>query len=109
MKRMGWVIYLKPEKKQEYLDLHTNAWPKVLNMISECNIRNYTIYLREPENLMFGSFEYHGANFVEDMGKMAADETTKEWWALTDPCQTPLESTAPNEQWAPMREVFHCD
>ena len=109
MQRMGWVIYLKPEKKQEYLDLHADAWPGVLKKISDCNIRNYTIYLREPENLMFGSFEYHGENFEDDMAKMAADETTKKWWALTDPCQTPLESAAPNEQWAPMREVFHCD
>lgn len=109
MKRMGWVIYLKPEKKQEYLDLHAAAWPGVLKMIRDSNIRNYTIYLREPENLMFGTFEYHGSDYEKDMAKMAADETTQKWWALTDACQAPLESAAAGEQWAPMQEAFHCD
>ncbi|MGJ8561369.1 MAG: L-rhamnose mutarotase [Litorimonas sp.] len=109
MKRMGWVINLKPEKKKEYLDLHAAAWPNVLGMIRECNIRNYTIYLREPDNLLFGTFEYHGSDFESDMKRMAEDTTTQRWWALTDPCQTPLKSADEGEHWAPMQEVFHCD
>ena len=109
MKRMGWVIYLRPEKKEEYLALHTDVWPGVLKTIKECGIKNYTIFLREPENLMFGFFEYHGSDYEADMAKMAADETTQKWWALTDPCQLPLSSSKKSEQWGPMREVFHCD
>lgn len=109
MIRMGWVIHLRPEKKDEYLTLHADVWPGVLDKIKECNIRNYTIFLREPENLMFGAFEYHGSSFEDDMARMAADPITQDWWALTDPCQLPLCTAEPTEQWAPMREVFHCD
>jgi L-rhamnose mutarotase len=43
------------------------------------------------------------------MGRMAADETTRRWWALTDPCQQGLTSRKQGEWWAPMIEVFHSD
>ncbi|MEQ9437254.1 L-rhamnose mutarotase [Hyphomonas sp.] len=109
MQRKAWMIRLKPEKIAEYKALHAQAWSAILNQISACNICNYSIYLREPENLLVGIFEYHGADYEADMAKMAADPETRRWWAVTDPCQTPLESAAPGEWWAPMQEVFHHD
>ncbi len=78
-------------------------------MIGECNIRNYSIYLKEPENLMFAYFEYHGTDFAADMAKMAADPKTQEWWAVCGPCQRPLESRKDGEWWAEMEEVFHTE
>ena len=109
MQRMGWVIGIRPEKIAEYKTLHAEVWPAVLQIISACGIRNYTIYLREPENLLFAHFEYHGEDFAADMARMAADETTRRWWALTDPCQQGLASRKQGEWWAPMSEVFHSD
>lgn len=109
MKRMAMVIELKPEKVGEYKELHANTWPEVLNQISKCNIRNYSIFLKEPENLLFSYWEYHGKNFAADAARMAKDPKTQEWWALTDPCQTPLETRAEEEWWAMMNEVFHHD
>jgi len=107
MKRYGSVIKLKPEKEEEYLQLHANAWPEVLAMIRACNIRNYSIFLRD--GFLFSYFEYHGEDYEADMAKMAADAKTQEWWALTDPCQEPVPTHAPDEWWASMKEVFHTD
>ncbi len=109
MQRMGMVIGLKPEKIDEYKALHANAWPEILEQISACNIRNYTIFLREPENLLFGYWEYHGTDFAADAAQMAAHPKTKDWWALTDPCQEPLPSREGDEWWSMMEEVFHHD
>ena len=109
MKRMGWVIRIRPEKIQEYKVLHADVWPGVLKKIRECNIRNYSIYLREPENLLFGYFEYHGNDFDADMAEMANDEETQRWWKATDPCQVGLETRSEGEWWASTEEVFHCD
>ena len=109
MQRMGMVIGLKPEKIAEYKRLHAAVWPEILAMISDCHIRNYTIYLREPENLLFGCWEYHGADFSADAAKMATDPKTREWWALCGPCQEPLASRKDGEWWAMMDEVFHHD
>ncbi len=52
MKRMGMVIGIKPERIAEYKKTHAAVWPEVLAKISDCNMRNYTIFLREPENLL---------------------------------------------------------
>jgi L-rhamnose mutarotase len=109
MQRMGMVISLKPDKVAEYKRLHAAVWPDVLKMISECQIRNYSIFLKEPENLLFGYWEYHGTDFVADAAKMAADPTTQDWWAVCMPCQEPLETRKEGEWWAMMEEVFHHD
>lgn len=109
MQRMGMVIGLKPEKVAEYKRLHAAVWPEILDMISQCNIRNYSIFLKEPENLLFGYWEYHGTDFDADAAKMAADPKTQEWWDVCMPCQEPFETRADGEWWAMMEEVFHHD
>lgn len=107
MKRYGSVIKLRPEKLEEYKELHANVWPDVLKMIRECNIRNYSIYYKD--GFLFSYFEYIGDDYAGDMQKMADDPTTQEWWKLTDPCQEPLETRKPGEHWASMEEFFHTD
>ena len=78
-------------------------------MIENCNIRNYSILLREPENLLFSSFEYHGSDFAKDMARMAADPRTRAWWNVCGPCQHPLPTRTTGEWWASTTEVFHCN
>ena len=109
MVRMGSVIGVGADRVAEYRRLHAAVWPQVLAKIAECNIRNYTIYLREPENLLFAHFEYHGTDWAGDQARMAADPATQEWWSVCMPCQAPLASRAAGEWWAPMEEVFHVD
>jgi len=105
VKRYGQVIKLQPGAKEEYVRYHANVWPEVLQMIHECNIRNYSIFLRE--DTLYAYFEYVGDDFDADMAKMAADPKTQEWWAIMGPMQQPLENRKKGEWWANMEEVFH--
>lgn len=107
MQRKGMVIGVRPEKIEEYKRLHAAVWPDVLAMISACNIKNYSIFLKEPENLLFSFFEYHGTDYETDMARMAADPKTQEWWAVCMPCQQPLDTRGQGEWWAEMDEVFY--
>ena len=109
MQRMGHIIGIDPARIAEYKQVHAAVWPKVLARITACNFRNYTIFLRQPENLMFAYWEYHGTDFTADMATMAADPVTQEWWKLCMPMQRPLDSRAPDDWWAPMEPVFHLD
>jgi L-rhamnose mutarotase len=68
-----------------------------------------TIFLREPETVLFGTFESDGTDFAADTARIAADPTTRDWWAPADPCQEPLASRKPGEQGSFMEEVFPCD
>ncbi len=112
MKRYGSVIGLREEKLDEYRQLHAAVWPAVLNLIHQCGLRNYSIFLRRlPDGryYLLSYFEYIGADFAADMARMAADRTTQEWWKVCMPCQEPLPDRAAGEWWANMDEVFHCD
>jgi len=107
MKRYGSVIRVKLDRMAEYQRYHQAVWPEVLATILACNIRNYSIFLKD--DLLFGYFEYHGSDFASDMARMAADPKTQEWWALMQPMQQPLETRGGGEWWAGMQEVFHAD
>lgn len=110
VQRFGMVTGLKPEKMDYYKQLHAAAWPAVLKKIKECNIQNYSIYLKEIDGkpYLFSYFEYTGTDFDADMKKMAADTTTQRWWKETDPCQQPLPEALEKQQiWTNMEEVFH--
>ncbi|MGI9488020.1 MAG: L-rhamnose mutarotase [Geminicoccaceae bacterium] len=109
MERIAKIIRLKPEAIDEYKKIHADVWPGVLAMIAKCHIKNYSIFLREPENLLFAYFEYHGTDFAADMARMAEDETTQRWWKTTDPMQASLETVAEGEWWASSEMVFHQD
>lgn len=109
MKRYGSVLGLKPEAIAEYKRLHADVWPDVLRRIEQSNIKNYSIYLKEPENLLFSYFEYHGNDYAADMAAMAADPRTQEWWSVCTPLQTPLDTRKDGEWWAGMEEVFHTE
>ena len=109
MERMGQVIGLKPEIIAEYKRIHAAVWPAVLKGIADSNIKNYSIFLKEPENLLFAYWEYHGTDFAADMEKMKLVPEIKDWWKITDPMQNPLESRKAGEWWARMEQVFHTD
>lgn len=103
---MGFVLKIKPEAIPEYKRLHRETWPEILEIISRANIRNYSIFLKEPENLLFAYWEYHGTDFKGDQAALAQEPRMKDWWKLCDPMQEPLENRAEGEWWARMEQVF---
>ena len=112
VQRHGWVIMVKPEKIEEYKRLHAAVWPGVLNKLRECNVRNYSIYVKELEHgkfYLFSYLEYIGTDFDGDMAKMAADPETQRWWDVTKPCQQQISLHGENEWWSTMDEAFHME
>jgi len=109
MQRMGMMIGIDPARIAEYKEVHSAVWPEILERLKKSNITNYSIFLREPENVMFGYWEYTGTDFDADNAAIAADPLTQEWWKLCGPMQRPLSSRGEGEWWAAMEEVFHLD
>jgi len=107
MKRVGSVLKVRPEKFEEYKRYHQAVWPEILEKITDCHIRNYSIY--HKDGYLFSYFEYVGEDYDADMGRMAADPQTQEWWAVMKPMQDPLPTRQEGEWWAEMEEVFHHD
>jgi L-rhamnose mutarotase len=107
MQRRCQIIHIRPEAKQDYIRYHERVWPAVLATISECHIRNYSIYI--DGNLLVACFEYHGEDYAADMARMASDPETQRWWSIMDPMQVPLPHAPRNERWLELQEVFHVD
>ncbi|HEY0870065.1 MAG TPA: L-rhamnose mutarotase [Acidothermaceae bacterium] len=107
MQRFGSVVRLRPEHRDDYLALHANVWPDVEAALTRANVRNYTIFLHG--DLLFGYYEYVGADHAADLARIAADPQTQRWWALTDPCQERLAGTPDGSQWAPMAHIWHLE
>ncbi|HWJ75739.1 MAG TPA: L-rhamnose mutarotase [Kaistia sp.] len=109
MQRMGMVIGVKAEAIAEYKRLHAKGSAEVNALLSAAGVRNYTIYLREPENLLFGTWEYYGEDWPADAARLGQEPAVQAWLAQTDACQQPLASAKSGEWWAMMEEVFHLD
>jgi L-rhamnose mutarotase len=107
MRRIGQTIRLKPEKADEYINYHKAVWPEVLKMIKECNLANYSIFIKD--HLLFAYFEYMGNDFDADMKKMASHTVTQQWWDVVKPLMEPIETRKEGEFWADMEEIFHLE
>ena len=81
--RSAFVLQVRPDRIEEYVEAHRNVWPEMLDALRAAGIRNYTIFLREPESLLFGYWEYHGTDFAADAAKMAAMTGLRGFMALS--------------------------
>ncbi|MFH8473960.1 L-rhamnose mutarotase [Streptomyces sp. NPDC018000] len=104
MRRVAQVIRVRPEKVDEYRELHREVPEPVLDRLRRCHIADYSIHLLGDR--LFSYFEYHGDDLAADLALMAADRATRDWWQLTAPCQQPVDEAAPGEWWASMEQVF---
>lgn len=64
--RVGRVALIKPEKIDQFKELHKAVQPDMLEKMRQHNIHNYSIYLKdlgEAKPTVFSYFEYTGDNF----------------------------------------------
>ena len=98
MIRFGQIGKLKPEKIEEYIELHANTWPGVLKTITECNLKNYSIFIQG--DLLFSYYEYVGEDYE------AADPVTQDWWKCTHPCFEKYAVDPGSEFYHDMKQIF---
>lgn len=108
MNRYGMVIKIKPEKVEEYKRLHADTSPGVRDLLNKYHIHNFSIFLIKikDEYYEFGYYEYVGDDYEGDMARLAAEPRNKQWLAMCDPMQIPLDGY---ESWAHMEEIYHND
>lgn len=107
MKRIAQTTRLLPERREEYLTLHSAVWPGVEDALRAANIRNYSIFL--AGDLLFAYYEYHGDDFAADLETIKADPESQRWWTFTDPCQVPWPESTTGSRWWDLPEIWHLD
>ena len=75
--RKGFKMKLFPGKAEEYKIRHDQLWPEMIAMIHEYGGSNYSIFLDEETNILFGYIELEDP---EKWSKSADTAICRKWW-----------------------------
>lgn len=104
IKRFAFKMYLKPGLKAEYKKRHADIWPELAQMIRNSGVYDYSIFLDEDTNTLFGVQKQKGANSSQDMGD---NPIVQKWW---DYMADIMEVNADNSPVTlPLEEVFYME
>ena len=104
MIRKGMVRAIKPECIKDYKNTHADVWPEILERITNCKIKNYSVFAQGDR--LFSFFEYYGQNFEEDTKIMRDNSTFQEWEKVHEHMFIPLGNKTKDEGWIELEEVF---
>ena len=107
MKRVGFLLKVKPEKIEEYKKHHEAVWPEMLEALRRTGWHNYSLFMRD-DGLLFGYFETP-EGFQAALDGMAKEEINLKWQEFMSPYFEALGSARPDEMMQELVEVFHLD
>ena len=77
MKRVGFLLKVKPDKIAEYKAHHQRVWPEMLDALRRNGWHNYSLFMRE-DGTLFGYFETP-ESFEAALAGMAQEEINAKW------------------------------
>jgi L-rhamnose mutarotase len=107
MKRVGFLLKVKPDKIEEYKTHHENVWPEMLDALRRNGWHNYSLFLRD-DGLLFGYFEAE-ESFAKSLEGMAREEVNQRWQDFMAPYFENLGGAHADENMQELVEVFHLD
>ena len=107
MKRVGFILKLKPDKIEEYLIKHEHPWPEQIEALKRNGWHNYTLFLRK-DGLLFGYFETPDS-FEAALQGMAKEEVNLKWQEYMRPFFEVPEGARPDQTMLELEEIAHVD
>ncbi|MDA0745537.1 MAG: L-rhamnose mutarotase [bacterium] len=107
MKRIGFLLKVKPDKIAAYKKIHENVWPEMREALSRTGWHNYSLFIRE-DGLLFGYFETPKdlQSAVDGMNK---EEINTKWQEMMAPYFESVSGERADEILVKLEEVFHLD
>ncbi|MBC7242899.1 MAG: L-rhamnose mutarotase [Anaerolineae bacterium] len=107
MKRVAFLLKVKPDKIEEYKRIHQNVWPEMLDALRRNGWHNYSLFMRD-DGLLFGYFETP-ESFQAALAGMAKEEVNKRWQDMMAPFFEGLTGEHADQSMIELEEVFHLD
>ena len=104
MHHISFMFKIKPEHIPEYKHHHREIWPEMLDALRESGYRNYSLFMRESDGVVFGYYETSDPTASAEA--IARHEVNHRWQQTMDPFFDTLED---GERVASMEQVFHLD
>lgn len=104
IKRFAFKMFLKPGLREEYKKRHDAIWPELAQMIKDTGVYDYSIFLDEETNILFGVQKQKGDSSSQDMGD---NPVVKKWWDHMADIMEVNEDNSPVT--IPLEEVFYME
>ena len=104
LKRVCFLLRVRPDRLEEYRWRHTSVWPEMLKALREAGWTNYSLFLRD-DGLLIGYLET--PDFEQALARMAATDINKRWQAEMAEFFEGDPNRRPDEQMSPIPEIFH--
>jgi L-rhamnose mutarotase len=104
MKRICFVLQVKPERLEEYKTRHRAVWPEMQAALRETGWTNYSLFLR-PDGLLVGYLETE--DFERARVEMAKRDVNARWQREMTGFFVQPDGASPDRAMKPLEEVFH--
>src|SRR6476620_123526 len=102
MHRIAFKIKLFKGKEAEYKKRHDEIWPGLKSLLRQTGIKEYSIFLDEETNFLFGYLTVDDAMKLDELPK---EPLMKKWWAYMKDIMETNEDNSPVN--IPLKEVFY--
>ncbi len=104
MRRVCFVLQVRPERLDEYRQRHESVWPEMRQALRETGWGNYSLFLR-ADGLLVGYVET--ADFEQARAEMSKREVNARWQREMAEFFMNPPGVAPDQAMMPLEEVFH--
>lgn len=104
MKRVGFLLKVKPEKIDEYKAYHQQVWPEMLEALRRNGWHNYSLFMRD-DGLLYGYFETP-ESFEAALAGMAQEEVNAKWQDFMTPYFESVGGTHADQMMETLEQVF---
>lgn len=102
MQRVGFKMKLFAGKEAEYKKRHDELWPELKELLKQTGIKEYSIFLDETTNTLFGYLNIADAQRLDELPKAPI---MQKWWAHMQDIMETNEDHSPVS--IPLKEVFY--
>ncbi len=102
MSRVAFKMKLHTGQQAEYKKRHDALWPELHQLLKSSGISNYSIFLDEKTNDLFGVMEVENQKALD---KLPTNPVMKKWWAYMKDIMDTNEDLSPVGN--PLTEVFY--
>jgi L-rhamnose mutarotase len=102
MERVAFKMKLKPGFKAEYIKRHNEVWPEIAELIKSSGISDYSIFLDEETNILFGIQKVSGETSSQGLGSATIQQ---KWWDYMSDIMEVNPDNSPVS--IPLEEVFY--
>ncbi|MEO3928802.1 L-rhamnose mutarotase [Micromonosporaceae bacterium B7E4] len=106
MRRVCFVLRVRPDRLAEYRERHAAVWPGMLRALHAAGWHDYSLFLHD-DGLLVGHFRTE--DLAASLAAMEATDVNARWQAEMAPFFVGLDGRRPDEGFVVLDEIFNLD